>query len=540
MIQMTRAEYAAKYGSAPTATPVKMTRAQYEEKYGTPPPGGSSTASKQSNVLFPASDTDSALTAGLKATGNTPQSAFNFLKGIISGLNPVNTVKNIAQVPGEFSALSQQTGGMTSALAATAKELPGAAYEGLIPQGIRQILSGDISGAGKTFTEDPFGQAAPAVLAALGGAKVVDKTMGTKISPALDKGVTKTGQLVTKPAAAAASQAAALSKTLTRSAASQLTAMEPQTISQVIADPKAFSKVAQDQVSRGGIANEVGTAIDTLESNLSQTGKGYNAIRDSAYTTKLPPKFVDTVLGEYGLKVNKGKIVADTNSITRNTADINALQNLYDNWGSKQYLTSREFLNFRADLGQLSKFDSAKSGAADTVGKDMYGKLNEVARPQIPGLEAADDAYKLQIEQMNQIKKDYLRKDTTGEWVFKDGAVNKIANLTGPGKGEILARLEALVPGVTKQIQILKAVEDIARAKGIKVGTYTRGTIFTGAVLTGNIIPGIIAAIVTNPTVAVPIIRASSLSGSALLPILKSLKTIGGDINSFKKPSLKK
>jgi len=58
---MTRAEYEAKYGTAPatpavsptptaTSTPVRMTRAQYESKYGTTP-GGSAPAPKKDGFL---------------------------------------------------------------------------------------------------------------------------------------------------------------------------------------------------------------------------------------------------------------------------------------------------------------------------------------------------------------------------------------------------------------------------------------------------------------------------------------------------------
>lgn len=496
---------------------------------------------QRSGAMFPAASTDTPRIAALKAAGNTPQSALNFGKGVLSSLNPLNTLKSLGQIPGQFNALAQETGGFGNALGATARELPGAAYQSLVPQGIRQIIGGDIAGAGRTFTEDPFGQTAPAVLSLLGGAKALDRTAGTNISPVINQGVSRLGQTVTKPVGMAASGLNTVGKSLTRSSASQLTGMDPQTISQIVSDPKSFSRVAQENVSRGGLANEVGAAIDTLEGNLSQTGSGYNTIRQVNVPVKVPPSFIQGTLSKYGLKVDaKGKVIADTNSITRNKADIGALQNFYNNWGNKQTMTPNEFLNMRGDLAELSKFDAAKTGASGTIGKDLYGRANETIRPQIPGLAKVDEAYKPQVDQLNQLKRDYLKKDpATGEWVFKDGAVNKISNLTGAGKQQILQRLESLVPGVTKQIQILKAVEDIAKAKGIKVGTYTRGAIGAGAVLTGNVFPAIIGAIITNPTVAVPLIRASSITGSALLPIINALKTVGGDINHLKLPSRK-
>ncbi len=123
-------------------------------------------------------------------------------------------------------------------------------------------------------------------------------------------------------------------------------------------------------------------------------------------------------------------------------------------------------------------------------------------------------------------EKDYLNSDGT----FKDGAVNKISNATGVGKDNLLNRLEKISPGVTKRIQVLKAVEDIQKANGIKIGNYTRGAIQAGGVLTGNM-PAIITAILTSPSSAVAILRSAGYVGSKALPILNYLKAIGGDIN---------
>lgn len=123
---------------------------------------------------FESNANDNPLQTGLKALGNVIPSAFNFGKNVVSALNPIETIKNIAAIPGEFGKLADEKGGALPALGAFFGELPKTAAEMLILKGTREILTGDIAGAGKTFTEDPFGQVAPYAFAAKPAARGVD------------------------------------------------------------------------------------------------------------------------------------------------------------------------------------------------------------------------------------------------------------------------------------------------------------------------------------------------------------------------------
>ena len=505
---------------------------------------------EKGGATFKSSPTDTPFKAGAKTLGNIPRSAWNFTKGIVSALNPLNTLKTISEIGPAYRALKEEGGSAKDAV----KELPKATYEGLVPQGFRQVIAGDIEGAQKTFTEDPIGTVAPVVLSAAGGVKALKKGEIAKnksatadyvrepfgktqipkskqtwqnVDKAMEKGISQTAGLITKPLGSVGSKIGSAVSTIGRSAISQLTAMAPETISTILRNPKEFSKMAMEEISRGGLAGEIKSKIKERLADLKETGKGYDAIRNSNQTITMKPNFISESLVEHGLKIKKGKIVADTKSSTRNASDIRALQKFYDDWGGKPNLTPSEFLNMRADLADLARYDKltgmGKSKVSETIGKGMRDKLNkEVRDSQIQELKALDDTYAPERQFLGQVFKDYFKSDGT----FKDGAASRIAN--AGNKAELLKRLEGVVPGITKRIEILKAVEDIQSANGIKVGTYTRG-ILGGMAITGNV-GAIVGMIIAHPSNAVKIIRTAGVTGGALTSVISALKVVGGDV----------
>lgn len=475
---------------------------------------------------FPASPNDNPLTAGLKATGNLPGSALNFGMGALQTVNPLNTLGNLGKIGSGFGDLANQEG-VGSALLDVIKGLPAATYEAFVPQAIKQLVQGNVSGAAQSATNDPFGTAAPVVFAAEGAAKGLDATGLTEDSTGtFDRTVSNISKPVTAPLNAAGGYAGSLGMSLI----SHLTSLDPTTISTILQNPEDFSKLQQDALSRPSIAEEFGNAIDQAIGDKQATGAEYNGIRASGENIAVPENFFQNVLGQdkFGLNVDsEGNVTADTNSITRNPADINSIQNFMNNWSDKTNLSPREFLNMRGDIAEMSKFDSAKTGAASTVGKDLYAKTNEAMRPQIKGLKDLDERMAPQIEQFKQIKKDFLTKD--GE--FKDNAPSKIANALN--KPALLSRMEELSPGITKRLQLLKAVEDIKRASGIKTGSYVRSIIEGGAALTGHL-PALIAAILTNPSIATQLIRGFGVTGKALGSTLGTIQMLAGDTSDLK------
>ena len=89
------------------------------------------------------------------------------------------------------------------------------------------------------------------------------------------------------------------------------------------------------------------------------------------------------------------------------------------------------------------------------------------------------------------------------------------------------------MPGITKRIEILKAVEDIERSSGIKVGAY--GANIPGLIgfISSGIGGYIVSQIIASPENAVRIIRgAGKLDKATLKPIIQSLRLLSGNINT--------
>lgn len=534
---------------------------------------------------IPSSPDDTALGAAGKAVVNTIPSAINFGKSVVSSLNPINTFKSIGQIGSEFKGLKGDLAAQKASeqgladinnkliqqykkmkaegrdtkrienamkvagidyskvqvpkkssglLMSIAKEVPKAGYTSFVPKSAQQIISGDISGAGKTLTEDPFGQAAPIVIGARGLAGLADSAAikaGREpiYGKAIDTSISKVGGAVTKPFSSVINATKNISSNVATSLASHLTSLEPSTIKTVLS--RDFTKIAQEQADRGGLAGEVNNAINTRIKNLQETGKGYEPIRaDTNPVTSTHAYEFGRILEKNGLKLDEnGRLSADTNSVTRNPSDLRALQGFLDNWLAKESLTPNEVLNMRSDAANLKYNDLGlpRKGAVPQIIGEFRDAINGQVRPQIKGLKELDEAYSKETEFLRKVKKDYFNSDGT----FKDNAPSKIANATN--KAQLLSRLEQISPGITKRIKILRAVEDIERANGVKVGGYTRSILEGASIVTGNI-PGIIASIITHPSNAVRILRTAGYIGTKVIPIVKVLKVIGGDITTSK------
>jgi hypothetical protein len=125
---------------------------------------------------------------------------------------------------------------------------------------------------------------------------------------------------------------------------------------------------------------------------------------------------------------------------------------------------------------------------------------------------------------MQKVKKAIYNRDGS----LKNNAVSVISNMAGKGKENLLANMEKIIPGIGKDLDVLKAIEDIDKAKGQKVGTYLRGAAGGFALSGGNPLAAMLSAIGTSPQVAVPVLRGVSktktASKEALSGMLKKLK----------------
>ncbi|MGH7249606.1 MAG: hypothetical protein ACREGC_01395, partial [Minisyncoccia bacterium] len=444
-----------------------------------------------------------------KETANIAKSGLKFGKGVVDFLNPVETVKKVAQIPGEIlgAATDQQSADQSQAnakaLEAKAQasdiahgkapmqpvakdvgapnpiaEVGKAAIKATVPEAIQKAATGHETEALTSLANDPF-QLAPALLMLKGaletptGGSSVNEATGapkpetfgdTKVGSAIDNTISNIAKPGVKALEAVGKPVSALGRlgaNLAKFATSQATGLSPKTMETIINNPSEFAKENLSQYSREGIANEVKTSIDKRLEDLSSTGKEYQAIRKNGESVQIPKGTVQNVLDQFGIKLGKdGSIKTSAESTPMSSADKNALQDFTKTFGTKNELSSNAFLNARKALSNMAKFDAAKTDASTSLARGLRGAYDSLGKDQLTGLKELDAKYSPETELLQQIKRDYLKPN--GE--FKDNALTKIANLTNEGRQNILARLEQIKPGIGKKIGILKAVEDINAA----------------------------------------------------------------------------
>jgi hypothetical protein len=211
---------------------------------------------------------------------------------------------------------------------------------------------------------------------------------------------------------------------------------------------------------------------------------------------------------------------------------------VYDFWKpyfKKGQLTTDEFLNMREDLAKMAKFEKDIGVRKDvqTLSGIMRAKFNEAYRPQIAGLKELDASMSAQLKEFKDLTHGLVDKEGN----MTDAGMAKIANLS-ENKPNLAIQLEKIVPGITEQIKNLQAITDIERASGIKAfktGTYVRGALTGGAFLGAGLPAGILTMILTDPAIAVPILRQYGLlkNARAVNTVINALREGGSKINAL-------
>jgi hypothetical protein len=318
---------------------------------------------------------------------------------------------------------------------------------------------------------------------------------------------------------------ATIASDIAKSAGSQLFAMSPQTIKAIV--DGNVSKQALESLDRVSLENRVSQGLNTAIDDLSGLGQEYadlyNQVVDipvgSSYRGVTISEPITKALNDFGMSVDQsGKIIRGTNSTPLTQQTINRIYDFAQTYGKTGKLSSKEFLNIRKALDNIIDWNSTDADVADSFVKAVRGNYDEIGKKQIKGLAEKDASFSEVAQDLKNLKRQLLGPG--GQ--MKDNASSVIANLTNKGNEKKLARLEKYVPGVTEEIMVLKAVEDIANASGIKVGTYTRG-IVTAATTLANPLAGVLAFIATHPSVVVPILRAYGQGKRAVQAVVDSI-----------------
>jgi uncharacterized protein YidB (DUF937 family) len=494
-----------------------------------------------------------------EAAMNVPGSAWGFAKGLASSFNPLQVKETASQIPSGFSELAKTEGGYGKATVAVAKEVPKAAYETLVPEAWRALLSGDSKKAEEVLIKDSFGQAAIPVLAALGAGELYKKGVESipldaesSVPRTVKNPVTGVLEAIARPVTGTAEAGlkgiGAGVKGTAKFATAQMSGLKPETIQTAIEGAGKVSKAIKAGVNRETVARKVSEALDTEIEAMSDTGKGYQEFRKAPTTSiRVPANLFHSVLNEFGITMKDGKVVLSEESPHLSAGDKAALEGVFDQYGKSGVMSSNAYLNFRQALDGMAKWDSAKTGNLEAITRAVRSKFNDFAHKQNPDLAKLDAEYGPMAEQMKQFKKDWLQKDAQGNFTLKDGAVNKIANATGVGKKALLARLEEIVPGITEELHVIKAIEDIEVAHGQKVGAYTRSLLAGGGgYAMGGPVGGLAGMVLTNPSVVLKVLEAvgkvQGLSKSAMTKLRaaaeQGMDKVLEEVNKEVKPGL--
>lgn len=138
-----------------------------------------------SQAWFKATGNENPLQITGKVVGNMAPSAFQFGKGVLSFLNPLNTVDKAAQIGKTAGDALNEGQDPHQLFADTVKGLPAAAYQLVVPQFLKHIFAGDLDKAAATLENDPVGQIAPLILSARGAASALGK--GEEFDAAMSK-----------------------------------------------------------------------------------------------------------------------------------------------------------------------------------------------------------------------------------------------------------------------------------------------------------------------------------------------------------------
>lgn len=274
---------------------------------------------------------------------------------------------------------------------------------------------------------------------------------------------------------------------------SQASGLSPETVSLVRNKPELGKRILEGNAleERIALGDRAKSALDDHLDDLSTTGKQYQVVRDNAPQLRFKrtesgvPDFVDDVLKRHGLVLDGDGVIQPLNAKTRlKTGDSAALQKFIDQYAKAPIVKGNEFLNTRQALDDLAHWerDPSLTGATARVAKDLRSAYDTVGKTQIPGLRQLDAKFGPDKKFADEMKA--LLFDKHGQ--LKDNAYTTLANLTNKSNIVKRSKMERLMPGISDDVLILKAIDDVANTGGQKTGTYLRGAVGGAGVLSMN------------------------------------------------------
>lgn len=385
----------------------------------------------------------------------------------------------IPSTSGKTAFQAMKAGGWAAAKPVLGKALmQGAEYGALaggLASGGRALSEGDNLKTGLIRTG--VGATAGGVV----GAAIPALSFGTRVAA---KGVADTAKAAIK---AITPQARNSAEYLT----AQASGLSPKTVRNITEDPSIADDILKGNPveNRAALGERAKNAFDQKLDELGETGSAYNSIRESQAKLALNrtdsglPDFVDDVAKKFGITIDENGTIEPLTAATKlKPGDAAALQKFLDQYGRAE--TADEFLNARAALDDLANWgrDPARTKASENIARVLRREYDTAGKEAIPGLAELDATYGPQREFVDNMRK--LLFDKNGE--LKDNAISTLTNSTNVNNAGKLAKLEKLMPGITKEVNIVKAIDDVAAASGQKTGTYFRGALGGAGLLSMN------------------------------------------------------
>lgn len=402
-------------------------------------------------------------------------------------------------------------------------------------------LAGSKVAQGATSAYQSFAEKNPYSEALVSGAVNIGGLVGTGgaskgatsaaqagVKSAAKTGILKATATASRVASPMASQARKIGTEVVESAGSQLTALSPQTIKAVVEG--RVSKEAMESLNRISIESKVSQGLNEAIDDLSGLGKEYSSLYGQQVTIPTGSSYrgvtisepIVKALDDFGIKVGQEdgvmKVIRGTKSTPLAKQTIAKLEDFVSTYGKVGSLSTEEFLNVRKALDNIVDWNSNDANVADSIVKAMRANYDKLGKTQIKGLAEKDALFAEEATDLKNLKRQLLGPG--GQ--MKDNASSVIANLTNKGNEKKLARIEKYVPGITEDVLVLKAIEDVASASGIKVGTYTRG-VGTAAATIANPLAGVLFFVATHPSVVVPLLRAYGQAKRSVQPVIEQI-----------------
>lgn len=287
------------------------------------------------------------------------------------------------------------------------------------------------------------------------------------------------------------------------------------------------------KVQKMGVKQYEEKLLNSLKSNLAKkqkaletTGLKYEELRNIPQRVVLGEKWLDNALALVGLNPKKvggkTKIFYNADSSIRDPKDLTRLSEIYDTYSHLDKPTANQILNLRSDLSNL--VENAKN--RDDIYRFSSALRKEVdknAKIDLPGLTKLDKKFGSQKKFLDLVEGEFENQKGNYRDTL-DTLINRLGNQTNKSK---LARMEKLNPGISKDVKLVKAANQIESASANQVGNYLRSIIGGGAIGTGNL-PVALLSLATNPQIATGVAKnlgkiSKSTSKTPLPKIVKSI-----------------